>query len=340
MDLYIQAETKNIFFNKLASKFSKYDSIGVLNSIENYLKDCNKSVENPINDIVNIDKTKRSISKYYSINDITIEIHYDCELVLKTIHPALAHYSTKPIDDSQISFDLYIKDEKLYLYKNEELVDYFPKRDYHLIQGKFMMQLLCFIHNKSEKDWIGTFHGSTITDENNSILFIGKSGKGKSTLCALLAQNGLKLLADDVSPMLSNTKHIHFNPSAISIKAGAFGILEPYIKTFKDLPEIEFNKHKGLIKYLPCEKPNKNAYASRSIIIVNYKAKSKTVLEEVSIKVLMETLIPDSWISPNPIHAKEFIDWLETINLYQLTYSDTQNVTNEISQLFQHYKSQ
>ena len=94
------------------------------------------------------------------------------------------------------------------------------------MQGKFIMQLLCTIHDKEEKDWISTFHGSTITDGNSSILFVGESGKGKSTLCALLTANGFDLLADDVSPLLSHNKCIYHNPSAISIKEGAINVLQ------------------------------------------------------------------------------------------------------------------
>ena len=85
---------------------------------------------------------------------------------------------------------------------------------------------------------------------------------------------------------------------------------------------------------MPCSNPSNNHYPCHAIILVNYKSKSDTILESVSVKTLLETLIPDSWLSPNPLHARQFLDWLETVDLYKLTYSDTQDVTKEITDLF------
>ncbi len=51
----------------------------------------------------------------------------------------------------------------LFLYKDGQLRSCVPKSDYHFIQGKFTVQLLCIMHGKEEGDLIGTFHGSTLT---------------------------------------------------------------------------------------------------------------------------------------------------------------------------------
>ncbi|WP_344714653.1 hypothetical protein [Winogradskyella damuponensis] len=318
------------------------DSIDVSNDLTynisetlfNYLKDCNRPYSPPIIPLIPLDKSYRNISKQYNFEGKTIQIYYNSELVLKTVHPALAYCCIKSSDVALATFDIYLKDEDLYLFKNECLISRVSKHDYHLIQGKFIMQLLCTLHDKQESDWICTFHGSTITDGNSSILFIGESGKGKSTLCALLAANGFDLLADDVSPLLSKDKHIYYNPLAISIKKGAFNVLEPIVSDFDSLPLVKFNKTKGDLKYIPCEKPKNNHYPCHAIILVNYKPKAGTSLEKVSVKTILETIIPESWLSPNPKHAKQFLDWLTDIDMYQLTYSNTKSVTTEISKLF------
>jgi len=324
------------FETQLVLEDKTSDPKTIAHTLNTYLKDCNNDTSSPNEISVEIDVSRRSIVKYYSIRGKVIQIYYDSELVLKTIHPSLAYLSIEATASPTITFDIYIKKKELYLFKNEQLICCVPQRNYHLMQGKFIMHLLCLTHNKIEEDWIGTFHGSTLTDGNSSILFVGASGKGKSTLCALLASSGFDLLADDVSPMLSESKNMYYNPSAISIKEGAFSLLQTLVDDFKDLPVIQFNKSKGLIKYMPCKSPKEDFYPCRGIILVNYKAKSETKLETVSIKTLLETLIPESWLSPNPIHAKEFLDWLETVRIYQLTYSNTTSVTQEVSQLFHH----
>jgi hypothetical protein len=48
----------------------------------------------------------------------------------------------------------------------------------------------------------------------------------------------------------------------------------------------------------------------------------------------MEIFVPDSWISPKEMHAKEFMMWIEQLSFYELTYSNTQEATEVFSKLF------
>lgn len=334
IDLYLESDTVSEFENKISSYSVASDFSVVIETIESYLISCNKDIFPTLNKATELNKSYRNISKCYDLNGNVIQVYYNTESVLKTIHPSIAHCEVENIVSTNTTFDIYFDKSELFLFKNEQLITRAPKRDYHLIQGKFIMHMLCTLHNNTEQDWISTFHGSTITDNISSLLFIGASGKGKSTLCAILASNGFQLVADDVSPMLSKDNHIYFNPSAISIKEGAFKILEPMVKGFKDLPIVNFNNVKGDLKYVPCPIPKSKHYPCKAIILVNYKNKSETKLEPVSVKTLLETLIPESWLSPNPLHAKQFLDWLEEQKIYELTYSDNKEVIEEISNLF------
>ena len=334
LDTFLESNTKTEFFATISKDIDVSECTRISEMLINYLKDCNIPYSPPVIPSIVLETSKRNISKHYNFEGKTIQIYYNSELVLKTVHPALANYCIEFNNIAQTIFDIYLKDDELYLFKDEQLISRVSKHDYHLIQGKFIMQLLCSIHNKEESDWIGTFHGSTITDGNSSILFVGESGKGKSTLCALLAANGFYLLADDVSPMLSKNKHIYYNPSAISIKKGAFNLLQPIVKNFENLPIIKFNKTKGELKYIPCIKPEKDHYPCKAIVLVNYKPKSETKLELISVKTILETLIPDSWLSPSLKHAQQFLDWLTEVEVYKLTYSDTESVSAKVSKLF------
>jgi hypothetical protein len=334
LDSYLASSTQDDFLATLSDDVSNIDKVQISEALLKYLKDCNRPTSTQNKLLVPLDSSKRHISKHYNFGDKTVQIYFDSELVLKTIHPAISQYCIENYKEVHTTFDIYLENDELCLFMDEQLISCVPKKDYHHIQGKFIMQLLCTLHNKTEQDWIGTLHGSTITDGESSILFVGKSGKGKSTLCALLASNGFDLLADDVSPILSENEQIYYNPSAISIKKGAFDILQPIVNNFETLPVVNFNKSKGNLKYVPCVKPKKDHYPCRSIILVNYTPNSKTKLEDISVKEILETIIEDSWLSPNPKHAKQFLNWLKDVKLYKLTYSDTASVSSEISELF------
>ena len=196
------------------------------------------------------------------------------------------------------------------------------------------MHIINESHHKKESDWIGTFHGSTVTDNQTSILFIGTSGSGKSTISSLLVANGYYLLADDVSPMLADNKAIYYNPNGISIKEGAANVLRPIIKDFDTLPVVDFNRSKGPLRYHSCTKPPKNYYPCKSVILVNYKIDTETELKEISIDEILETLIPESWFSHNEKNAQSFLNWLSATKFYKLTYSENNTMLDLISKVF------
>ncbi len=336
---YLECASFDAFKSIVARIDSSLDADTIAKNLQSYLEQCN--AEHGSDELLSTDfiVSKRKISKQYIFKDKAFQVNFDSDLVKKTIHPSIAHLETENNVSPSVIFDIYIESDQLCLFKNEVLVRIVPKQNYHFIQGKFAMELLSFIHDNEESDWLGTFHGSTISDGENSILFVGASGKGKSTLCALLTAKGFELVADDVSPMLAADSHIYHNPSAISIKKGAFSLLRPLVNGFDELPDMVFNKTKGVIKYLPCKTPNKDHYPCRAIIMVNYTKDSDTTLELRSIKEALETLIPESWLSPDPLHAKSFLDWLSKTPVYQLTYSDTESVTEEITKCFNRFKN-
>lgn len=336
---YLECSSLDGFKSKLITVDSSIDATTVIHSLNSYLEQCHSITDDIAVLDTSFNASKRQISIDYNFNNRIFRVNFDSDLVKKTIHPSIAHLETNAFFTPDIIYDVYIEDDRLCLFKNEVLVRTVPKRDYHLIQGKFAMELLSFIHHKDESDWLGTFHGSTISDGKNSILFIGASGKGKSTLCALLSAQGFELVADDVSPMLAKDSRIYHNPSAISIKEGAFDLLRPLIDDFDSLPNTLFNKTKGVIKHLTCKSPIKDCYPCSAVIMVNYSKGSKTSLESISIKEALETLIPESWLSPKPLHASQFLDWLSQTPVYKLTYSNTESVTKEITACFKQFNS-
>lgn len=334
LDYYFQSDSLIEFSESLSKLDKSLDSDAICKTIETYLNNCNKAKEDSLEIRPKFTETGRNILTQYSISGKCIRIYFDSDLVKKTIHPQIAHLETETNSKPHTIFDVYLDNGNLCLFKDGQLITAVPKRNYHLLQGKFVMQLLCLTHDKNESDWISTFHGSTITNETSSVLFVGTSGSGKSTLCSLLASHGFNLVADDVSAMSSKDSNIYVNPSALSIKKGAFSTLKPIITGFDDLPITIFNKSKGHLKYVPFPSPKNNNYPCKAIVMVNYKDNTDTKLEEVRVNEILETLIPDSWLSPDPFHAKQFLDWLETISFYHLTYSDTKSVLRTLNGLF------
>tara|TARA_B110000967_G_scaffold107793_1_gene110455 strand:+ start:1229 stop:1747 length:519 start_codon:yes stop_codon:yes gene_type:complete len=167
---------------------------------------------------------------------------------------------------------------------------------------------------------------------------IGKSGKGKSTFTAHAMAAGMNLVADDFSPILAKNKQVYTYPGAISIKSGAFKSLSKMIPGFDELPLIFKGQEKGSVKFVvPFQNKNtrpQQSYPCQKMVSIHYKPQAETELKEIPFSEAMEIFVPDSWISPKEVHAKEFMDWIEGLSFYELTYSKTEEALDVFSKLF------
>ncbi len=72
---------------------------------------------------------------------------------------------------------------------------------------------------------LGAIHGSCVDFDGNSILAIGSSGSGKTSLALDLIALGAKLVSDDQVILSADNKGVHVSaPAAISGKIEARGI--------------------------------------------------------------------------------------------------------------------
>ena len=277
------------------------------------------------------------ITKHYDFGGSVITINYSSEKVLQLIHPQLQHGAVDKNTDVNVIFDIFVDNSLLYLFKNRSVIGSYDPKEFHFLQGKFAMQLLDALYHTKESDWLATFHASTICNDQEAIMVIGDSGNGKSTLSALLMSHRWDLLADDFTPMLAETQHLYRFPAAISVKKGAFDMIDKLFKGFDTL-EASINTSKQMtVKYLPPSKPFKTSQKSfpcHKIVRVKYSADGNSQLNEIPSEELLQTLIPDTWISPKADHSKQFLNWLSNLSFYELTYSTNEFAIAKFGELF------
>lgn len=338
--LFLDSKGDADVFTKLANELDLYsnDEINAFYiEISTLLKQCNKK----INYKSILDENYRNVTENlaidYQYGKFSFRINYSSQKVKLLIHPQISHLSNPSTPYVNMTFDIILECEELYLYRNKQICGSFNKKDYHLLQGKFAMELICLLTNTVEHDWLGTFHASTISNGKEAIMIIGDSGNGKSTLSALLIANGYHLVADDLTPMLAKTQHVYNYPAAVSIKQGAFEVLRPLIKDFNSYPSILLNKSKGSIKYIPFtqDSDHNNNFSCNKIIYIKYVEEQETQLSKMTIEDILPILITDSWISPDSNNVAHFLDWLETINCYKLQYGNSNEVIEVFDQLFE-----
>lgn len=316
--------------------YDAHQSEQFFKEIGQFLEDSNTIAKaDPMSDI-SFSNDHRHITRYYQMDDQAIVVHYESEDLKSLVHPQLEHLEI-PGDKKPIlsEFDIYTYEDNYVLFKNEVLLGSWPSKDYHLLQGKFAMHLICALHDNEELDWIGTFHASTVVKNDQAVMVIGDSGKGKSTFTALLLAYGYEVLADDLTPILANDCLVYPYPGAISLKAGSFEILNNRLPNFKELTEHYINPYKGYVKYVgaPKSKGYLKGYPCNTIVRINYESNSETKLETISIAEALDTLIPESWLAPKQENAKQFLNWIKHVRFYELSYSNSEEAIRKFSKL-------
>ena len=270
---------------------------------------------------------------YYSFNNTIIKVGFDSEETKSLIHQKYRHLAINHVNSYDVEYAIFNSGDTLFIYKNNQIVGSWDSTQLHEFQGKFSMELICSFYNKTEHDWMGVFHASTISKNNRSIMFTGDSGNGKSTLVSILMANGYNVIADDFSPVLRTDFKTYCFPSAISIKEKSFNLIEQLYPDFINYNEYYINELKGNVKYLPPISKETSANCT-SVIWVKYTEGIESSMKKVSIQDALKKILPDAWISNKEVNAKAFLKWIEKTAFYELNYSDNNKLIDIINSYF------
>ena len=275
--------------------------------------------------------------QYYSFNDIILKICFENEQTKSLIHPKYSHLAIDNTNNYDVEYKIFNSDNKLFIFKNNQFVGSWKNTELHEFQGKFSMELICSFYNKTEHDWMGVFHASTISKDNRSIMFTGDSGNGKSTLVTLLMANGYNVIADDFSPVLRSDLKTYCFPSAISVKEKSFDLIEQLHPKLKSSNEYYINELKGHVKYLPPISKETSANCS-GVVWVQYSEVAENSMKKISTQEALKKILPDAWVSKKEVNAKAFLKWIKKTAFYELNYSDNDKLISIINNYFSNLK--
>jgi hypothetical protein len=272
---------------------------------------------------------------YYKINNLIFKVAFSSEYERYLIHPKFAHLEVKNNNKTAFTFTVFSSNNDVFLFVDKALIGSWDKKEIHFFQGKFSMELIQKIHQKEENKWLGVFHASAVSNGKKSILFLGDSGNGKSTSLALLQAHGYTCLADDFVPIDADKKEVYSFPAAISIKKNSLETLLPIYPELENSAEYNFKRLNKIVRYL---KPNNTDFLShlpcKDLVFIKYEKNSALKFDKISkINAFMQ-LVPDSWLSPIKENAQIFLDWFDSLNCYQITYSENNEMIASVAEIF------
>jgi uncharacterized protein (DUF433 family) len=173
--------SKGISIKEIALALSKKIDVP-LEKAEDFILHLKKEVYDPnnlpkekiINDYRDIKRPSTyEFIKFYRVNNITFKVSYLSEKELYFIHPKFAHLVIDNEDEYQNEFEVFINTNFIFLYINNVCIGSWSSNDVHYFQGKFSMEFIQKIHQKTEDKWMGVFHASAISNGKKSMLFLG-----------------------------------------------------------------------------------------------------------------------------------------------------------------------
>ncbi|MGF1556525.1 hypothetical protein [Paucihalobacter sp.] len=337
LDIYIEASNRESFVENLnnAFDFDRETAMALEAKITHFLLEVNTKTKTPKHKKVNPKLVNLNKTATYNAFNIIFQVKAETPELLHLVNPPLEHLRTRTTK-SAIKTIFYISEqgEQLHLFLNGVPIDSFPKASYHLLQGRFATLLLGALHNIEDSEWLASFHASTLAKNGKAIMLAGASGSGKSTLSALLAFQGFDFVSDDITGMLSSNLQVYSYPAALSVKSGAFEVLKIQVPQLESIdPAL---KHpKGLVKFLPAPQQSAKHYPCNQVVLVKYSQDpTPTQFGAIPTVKALEVLIPDTWISPKPAHAKAFLNWIRSLQAYELQYHNTPEAMEIIESLF------
>ncbi len=275
-------------------------------------------------------------SKNYRFNGFGFNFSYGDAKIETMLHPLFAHLETSNSNSSAYQLKLFFNNGKYVLNLENENIGSWNKNEEHLFKGQIYMALLNKAYSKTEKDWLGVLHASAIGNEQNSILFLGDSGNGKSTASAICLASGLSLIADDFVPIDNLGRALAF-PAAISVKKQSLEFLSKRFPELQKAKEYELKAMNKTVRYLAPEVFENNSSKNvKALVFVKYTDEVDFELQELDKHKAFQYLVVDSWLSPEEENARFFMDWIADLPAYSLRYSDNEKMLVAVNGLLTH----
>ena len=286
----------------------------------------------------NTELQTKSFSLYsvhkYIIGEKLLQFHFETRLYEHYLHPLLQHLETEICPTEPFLFELFGHNGKIVLRVNKQVKGMWNEDETHLLNGMASLQILNAIYEKKDHDWMAIIHASAVTNGTKTIAFTASPGSGKSTMAAMLQQKGFTLVSDDFVPLERVTQHVFPFPAAMSVKGGATELLSALYPSLQKQEEAQLSRTNKLVRYLPVE-GKALPTPVKEIIFIKYDPVVDFELEKVPRLEALKMLLDETWTSPSPENASQFLDWYCEVSCYRLTYSNNQKALQSISELFE-----
>lgn len=276
--------------------------------------------------------------KKYRFGNTLIQFSYESALFESYLHPLISHLETLETENNFPLFELFDFEGRVVFRMNGQVKGVWSYDETHFIKGLVFMNLVNAMFDKSDDYWLMTVHASAITNGKETILISASPGSGKTTMAALLQNQGYCLVSDDFVPIDKHAFCAWPFPIAMSIKQGAVNLLSSIYPDLEQKPINNISSEKS-VRYIFPEKSHvaiREAYPVKAFVFIQYNASIDFEWMKLDKVSAVKQLLDQSWISPTEGSARIFMGQIFRWSFYRLTYSNNQKALARIKKLFSH----
>ncbi len=180
-------------------------------------------------------------------------------------------------------------------------------------------------------------HAAAVSRAGGSILMPGSSGTGKSTLTAFLVAHGFSYLGDDIVALAEADQALHPLPSCLSIKSGAWPVLECLYPVLRDIPTVSrYGRNMRYVEPKDNYATVVNAAAPTFLVFPAYRSGEETRLSALPpLQTMVRMVGAHATLMAPASEAKlaRLIRFVEETPAYDLSYSDLPEAMRAIEDL-------
>lgn len=185
----------------------------------------------------------------------------------------------------------------------------------------------------SETQWAAILHAGACGVNGRCVIFPAESHSGKTTLAVALMHAGLRFFGDDSVPIEAGSWTIPVMPFSLMIREGSWPAVSARFPDFAQTPVQSRDGQEVRFLHPLCPSHHDRARAE-AIVFSRWQANASTTVRPLdSFQALIRLKTSGFWVAHDRQIIQTFLDWLQSLPIYELIYSDLDEAVASIRDL-------
>lgn len=217
-----------------------------------------------------------------------------------------------------ITFRLGHTSRSIFIFRDDELVSV---QD-HPADARVILLNEIVRSSVSANDFLTVFHAGAVGSESRCVIFPAQTEYGKTTLAAILLASGFTFFADDSVAIWREGLSIATMPFPLTIREGSWSVVASHLPELHDVP-ID-HRYGEQVKFLyPEVKAENRSTKACAIVFTRWDRGAKTTVSSLTtFEALLRLRDSGFWLAHDFDAIGVFLDWLQRLPVYEITYSD------------------